>query len=364
MKVAIVHYWLVGMRGGEKVLEAFLDLYPDAVIVTHVYDPASVSDKIRQHEVRQTFIGRLPGAKTHYKKYLPLMPVALEQMDMQEFDLILSSEAGPSKGIIPRPDAVHISYCHSPMRYIWDQYHVYRSQAGWLTRLLMPLIAHKLRVWDVTTAARVDRFVANSSYIRQRILKFYRRDADVIYPPVDIAEFQISDTVGDHYLLAGEMVSYKRADLAVDAFNLSGRKLVVVGDGEMREALERKSGPNITFLRRVSFSELKRQFATCRALVFPGEEDFGIIPVEVMACGRPVIAYGRGGALDTVTEGVSGVLFHEQSVSALNDALDRFEEDTSLVASPQDIRALAQRFDVSMFKERITDLISVALKNA
>ena len=364
MKVAIVHYWLVGMRGGEKVLEAFLDLYPDAVIVTHVFDPEKVSEKVRQHEVRETFIGRLPGAKRHYQKYLPLMPLALELMDMQEFDLILSSESGPAKGIIPRPDATHISYCHSPMRYIWDHYHVYRAQAGRAARLAMPFTARKLRIWDVTSAARVDRFVANSSFIRQRIQKFYRRDADIIFPPVDTAEFQISDQVGDHYLLAGEMVSYKRADLAIEAFNASGRKLVIVGDGEMRGALERKSGPNITFLGRVPFAELKHQFATCKALIFPGEEDFGIIPVEVMASGRPVIAYGRGGALDTVTEGVSGVLFHEQSAAALNEAIGRFEDNPDLVASPQDIRALAQGYDTSVFKQKISDLISAELTNA
>ncbi|WP_027245291.1 glycosyltransferase [Leisingera daeponensis] len=364
MKVAIVHYWLVGMRGGEKVLEALLDLYPDAVIVTHVYDPAQVSDRVRRHEVRETFIGRLPGAKKHYQKYLPLMPLALELMDMQEFDLVISSESGPAKGVIVRPDAVHISYCHSPMRYIWDHYHVYRARAGRLARLVMPLAAHRLRIWDVTTAARVDHFIANSSFIAKRIEKFYRREAEVIFPPVETAEFAISPSAGDHYLLAGEMVSYKRADLAVDAFNASGRKLVVVGDGEMREALERKSGPNITFLGRVPFAELKQQFATCKALIFPGEEDFGIIPVEVMACGRPVIAYGRGGALDTVIEGVSGVLFHEQTADALNDAISRFEDEPGLVAGPEAIRELAKGFDTAVFKEKFSAFAARALERA
>ncbi|QDI77699.1 MULTISPECIES: glycosyltransferase [Leisingera] len=364
MKVAIVHYWLVGMRGGEKVLEALLDLYPDAVIVTHVYDPAQVSSRVRRHEVRETFIGRLPGAKKHYQKYLPLMPLALELMDMQEFDLVISSESGPAKGVIVRPDAVHISYCHSPMRYIWDHYHVYRARAGRLARLMMPLAAHRLRIWDVTTAARVDHFIANSSFIAKRIEKFYRREAEVIFPPVDTAEFAVSPEVGGHYLLAGEMVSYKRADLAVEAFNASGRKLVVVGDGEMREALERKSGPNITFLGRVPFAELKQQFATCKALVFPGEEDFGIIPVEVMACGRPVIAYGRGGALDTVIEGVSGVLFHEQTADALNEAISRFEEEPGLVAGPEAIRELAKGFDTAVFKEKFSAFAARALDRA
>jgi glycosyltransferase involved in cell wall biosynthesis len=361
MKIVIVHYWLVGMRGGEKVLEAFLELYPEAVIITHVYDESKVSEKVRQHEVRETFIGKLPGAKKYYQKYLPLMPLALELMDLQEFDLIISSESGPAKGIIPRPDATHICYCHSPMRYIWDHYQVYRERAGSLARMVMPLMAHRLRIWDVTTAARVDQFVANSSFIGQRINKYYRRDAEVIFPPVETKSFAISDSVGEHYLLAGEMVSYKRADLAVEAFNQSGRNLVVLGDGEMRVSLEKKSGPNITFLGRVDFDELKRQFATCKALVFPGEEDFGIIPVEVMACGRPVIAYGRGGALDTVVEGVSGVLFHEQTVEALNTAIDRFEGDPALTEVPEEIRKWSQRFDVSVFKEKFLKLVLVTL---
>lgn len=360
MKIAIVHYWLVGMRGGEKVLEALLDLYPQAVIITHVCDRSKISDRVLKHEIRETFIARLPGAKKHYQKYLPLMPLALELTDMQEFDLVISSESGPAKGIVPRPDALHVCYCHSPMRYIWDHYHIYRADAGLLARMMMPLLSHKLRIWDVTTAARVDRFVANSSFISQRINKYYRRDADVIFPPVSTEEFYISETVGDHYLLAGEMVGYKRADLAIDAFNVSGRKLVVVGDGEMRAALEKKAGPNISFLGRVSFERLKKEFSECKALVFPGEEDFGMIPIEVMASGRPVVAYGRGGALDTVIEGKSGVHFSEQSVDALNAAIDRFEADSTLTGTPEEIRAFAQKFDTSVFKDKFSKLVDAA----
>ncbi|WP_254443420.1 glycosyltransferase [Ruegeria arenilitoris] len=361
LRVAIVHYWLVGMRGGEKVIESLLDLFPNAVIVTHVYDPDKVSDKIRKQDVRETFISKLPGARKHYQKYLPLMPLALELVDMTEFDVIISSESGPAKGIIPRPDAVHLCYCHSPMRYIWDHYHIYRASAGRLAKLMMPLVAHKMRIWDVSSAARVDRFVANSGFIAQRISKYYRRDANVIFPPVEVAEFSVSEDVGDHYLLAGEMVSYKRADLAVDAFNASGRKLVIVGDGEMRAELEQKAKSNITFLGRVPFAELKRQFATCKALVFPGEEDFGIIPVEVMASGRPVVAYGRGGALDTVLPGVSGVHFHEQTVEALNAAIDTLEADVALVNSPKKIQAHAARFDQQVFKAQIAELVAQEL---
>lgn len=363
MKVAIVHYWLVGMRGGEKVLEQLLVLYPDAVILTHVYDPDSVSPLIRKAEVRETFIGRLPGAKTHYQKYLPLMPRALEELDMQEFDLIVSSESGPAKGIIPRPDAVHLCYCHSPMRYIWDHYHVYRAGAGRLTRALMPFLAHKLRIWDVTSAARVDVFVANSSFIAQRIRKFYRREAEVVAPPVAVEEFAISETVGDHYLLAGELVSYKRPDLAIAAFNASGRKLTVVGDGPMRKALEAMAGLNITFRGRVPFAELKREFATCQALIFPGEEDFGIVPVEVMASGRPVVALGRGGALDSVVPGKTGVFFEEPSVAALNGAVDALEADPGMLTTPQAIRAHAETFSEAVFRERMQALIDRARKD-
>jgi glycosyltransferase involved in cell wall biosynthesis len=357
LRVAIVHYWLVGMRGGEKVLENLLDIFPDAVLVTHVYEPSKVSEKIRQQEVRTTFISKLPGAVQHYQKYLPLMPMALENMDMTEFDLIISSESGPAKGIVPRPDALHLCYCHSPMRYIWDHFHIYQASASFLTRLLMPVLAHKLRIWDVSSAARVDGFIANSSFVAHRIRKFYRRDADVVFPPVETEAFAISDTIGDYYLLAGEMVSYKRADLAIDAFNVSGRKLVVIGEGEIKNELERRSGPNITFLGRVPNAELKQHFASCKALIFPGEEDFGIIPVEAMASGRPVIAYGRGGALDTVKPGVSGALFYEQSAAALNDAVETFENETFSAMTPEEIRAYARQFDSTVFRSRIQALI-------
>lgn len=361
MKVAIVHYWLVGMRGGEKVLEQLLRLYPQAVIITHVYDPDAVSPLIRKAEVRETFIGRLPGARKHYQKYLPLMPRALEEMDMQEFDLIVSSEAGPAKGIIPRPDAVHLCYCHSPMRYIWDQYHIYRGGAGRLTRWLMPFLAHRLRIWDVTSAARVDAFVANSSFIAQRIRKFYRREAEVVAPPVAVDAFAIAEEVGDHYLLAGELVTYKRPDLAIAAFNASGRKLTVVGDGPERRALEAMAGPNITFRGRVPFAELKREFATCQALIFPGEEDFGIVPVEVMACGRPVVALGRGGALDSVVPGKTGVFFDTPTPEALNAAVETLEATPEMLTSPEVLRAHAETFGEAVFRDRMQAAIDRAL---
>ncbi|TPE49127.1 glycosyltransferase [Amaricoccus solimangrovi] len=362
MKVAIVHYWLIGMRGGERVLEALCALYPEAVIITHVADRAALSERILRHEIRETFIARLPGARKHYQKYLPLMPLALEMVDLSEFDLVISSESGPAKGVIPRPDALHVCYCHSPMRYVWDHFHVYRARAGRLTRWMMPLIAHRLRIWDVTSAARVDAFVANSHFIAQRIGTYYRREATVVAPPVAVDEFTpvAPEAVGDHYLLAGELVSYKRPDLAVEAFTRSGRKLRVIGDGDQRRALEAMAGPNVEFLGKVPFSRLREEFATCRALVFPGEEDFGIIPVELMAAGRPVIAYGRGGALDSVVPGVTGHFFAEQTPAALEEAVEEFESGLLPELDGAAIRAHAESFAPEVFARGIQAAVAAA----
>lgn len=339
------------MRGGERVLEALCARYPEAVIITHVADRQKLSDALLRHEIRETFIARLPGARRHHARYLPLMPLALESMDMSEFDLVISSEAGPAKGIIVRPDALHVCYCHSPMRYIWDQFHAYRRSGGPLARFALPLFAHRLRIWDVTTSARVDHFVANSRFVAQRIRKFYRREAVVIHPPVAVEAIQPlpPQDVGDHYLLAGELVPYKRPDLAVEAFTRSGRRLRVAGDGVMREALQRVAGPNVTFLGRLSDDDLRREFATCRALVFPGEEDFGIIPVEVMAAGRPVIAFGRGGVLDSVIPGHTGMFFETQEVGALLGAVERLEREMLPGLDPAAIRAHAEGFSKSAF---------------
>jgi glycosyltransferase involved in cell wall biosynthesis len=331
MKVAIVHYWILQMRGGEKVLEALCEMYPNADIYTHVYDPNNVSATIRSHNVFTTFISRLPFAKKLYKLYLPFMPLALELLDLTDYDLIISSESGPAKGIIPGPGATHICYCHSPMRYIWDHYHVYRKSAGLLARLMMPLTSHYLRQWDAVSAARTDVFVANSSHVANRIKKYYRRDAVVIHPPVAVEDFSKVDgnELGDFYLWAGELVAYKRPDILVEAFNQSGKKLVVIGDGPALKQLQGVAKDNIEFLGKVDFDTLKWHFARCKALIFPGEEDFGIIPVEVLASGRPVIGLAKGGLLDIVGDQEVGQLFPDASVSSLQHAIDLFEQDSS-----------------------------------
>src|SRR6202158_1548512 len=352
MKVAIIHYWLVGMRGGEKVIEALCEMYPQADIFTHVYVPEMVSDRIRQHRVIPTFINALPRAAKMYKTYLPLMPLALEQIDLSGYDLIISSESGPAKGIIPPSDAIHVCYCHTPMRYIWNMYHQYRNGAGRLARLMMPPLTHYLRMWDVTSAARVDSFVANSATVARRIHRYYGADSVVIHPPVDTGAFSIAAAgeLDDYYLMAGELVSYKRPDLAVRAFNDMKLKLVVIGGGEMLDEIRRLAGPSVTVLGAQPFDVLKQHYARCRALIFPGEEDFGMVPVEAMASGRPVVAFGRGGATETVANGVSGVFFAEQTAGAMSSAVNNL---AGIEINPEKIAAHASQFGRDQFFQKM-----------
>lgn len=359
MKVALVHYWLVGMRGGEKVLEQLCEAFPQADIFTHVVDRAALSPALRDREIRTSLISSLPRAGRWYKNYLPLMPLALEQLDLRGYDLIISSESGPAKGIIPPPGAVHVCYCHSPMRYIWNMYHEYRQSAGFVARMLMPVLTHYLRAWDESSASRVDHFVANSHNVASRLRRYYRRDAEVVHPPVDVDIFTPDGRdPDDYYLMVGELVAYKRPDIAVEAFNRSGRRLVVIGGGEMLDRLRGRAAPNITFLGPQPLAALKHHYARCRALIFPGEEDFGIVPVEAMASGRPVIAFNRGGATETVIDGVTGVLFGEQSAAGLESAILRLE------AGRFSARAIAQHaasFNRDRFRRQIMASVERAI---
>jgi len=361
MRVAIIHYWLVGMRGGEKVVEALCDMYPQADIFTHVYVPEMVSDKIRSHKIIPSFINSLPRASKMYKNYLPLMPMALEHLDLRGYDLVISSESGPAKGVIPPANALHVCYCHTPMRYLWNMYHDYLGSAGRLTRLLMPPLSHYLRAWDVTTTARVDSFVANSRTVAGRIHRYYGANATVIYPPVDTEAFSIAapSELEDYYLMAGELVSYKRPDLAVRAFNDLKLKLVVIGGGEMLDEIKRLAGPTVTVLGPQPFDVLRAHYAKCRALIFPGEEDFGMVPVEAMASGRPVIAFGRGGAVETVKEGLSGTFFSEQSVSAISDAVQRMAQ---MPVDPAAIADHSRQFGREPFLTKMREHIDGLLK--
>ncbi len=358
MKVAIVHYWLIGMRGGEKVLEELCALYPDADIFTLVADETKLSPALRKHKITTSFLQKLGGVKT-YQKLLPLMPMALESFDLTGYDLVISSEAGPAKGVVPAPDALHICYCHSPMRYIWDLYPQYYAGAGRVARLAMTVMSPWLRTWDVTTAARVDHFIANSQFVAERIDKYYRREATVIHPPVDTARFAIAPEVGDFYLCAGQITPYKKIEIAIDVFTRLGKRLVIAGSGATK-AMRRAAGANVEFLGAVDDATLVRLLAECRALVFPGLEDFGIVPLEAMASGRPVVAYGRGGALETVIDGRTGVLFDAQTPEALSMAVLRMEQ-THADFDPYALRAFAEGFDRQVFRSKLRAFFDQAL---
>ncbi|MBT3726089.1 MAG: glycosyltransferase [Gammaproteobacteria bacterium] len=360
MKVAIVHYWFINWRGGEKVVEALLDLFPQADLFTHVYDESLTEGKLKGRNITTTFISKLPGAKKHYQKYLPLMPIALEQLDLREYDLVISSESGPAKGIIISPDATHICYCHSPMRYVWDMYPDYVKTAGLLSRWLMRPLIHYLKIWDRLSADRVDYFIANSSFVAKRINKFYRRSAEVIHPPVDIDEFELNSEKSDFYLLLGQLTHYKRADLAVDAFLANGKKLIVIGDGEQYQSLKALENDRVKVLGRASWDECKNYLSKAKALIFPGVEDFGMVPVEAMACGTPVLAFAKGGALETVNDGHSGYLFYEQTVESLNACINKFEEQSELIDS--EIRNQAELFSMDIFKKKMTSFIQMKVE--
>lgn len=356
MKVAIVHYWLVTMRGGEKVVESLCEMFPGADIFTLVLDERRISQKLKAHRIVTSFIQRIPGGRRFYRKLLPLMPFALEQFDLTGYDLVISSESGPAKGIVPGPGSVHICYCHSPMRYIWDHYHVYQQETGWIGRTAMAVFAPMLRAWDVTTASRVDHFVANSHHVAKRIQRFYGRDSTVINPPVAVEDFCITQPAGDFYLCVGQLVGYKRVDVAIEAFNQMNKPLVVIGGGPQFKALQKIAGPKTKLMGAQEFPVLKDYMERCRALVFPGEEDFGIVPVEAMACGRPVIAFNRGGARETVFSDAVGVKFDTQSVESLVTAVRRFET-VEHTFDRLAIRKHAEKFNKSVFQARLRALI-------
>lgn len=354
MKVALVHYWLVGMRGGEKVLEALCELFPEADIFTLVADEDRLSPIIRRHKIYTSFLQKI-GGRRRYQAMLPLMPFALESFDLTDYDLVISSEAGPAKGIIPRPDALHLCYCHSPMRYVWDLYPRYREEAGLVTRAAMSVTAPLLRAWDVTTANRVDHFIANSKYVASRIEKFYRRSSTVIHPPVDTSRFTVGAGPEDFYIAAGQITPYKRIDIAIEAFNRMDRKLVVIGAGAS-EKLKKTAGPTIEFVGALGDAEMESYFRRCRGLIFPGVEDFGIVPLEVMASGRPVVAFGRGGAAETVVDGETGYLFGEQTPESLIAAVERCEAGMAGF-DPEKAARWAASFSRPIFVQKLSRFI-------
>ncbi len=356
MKTALLHYWMTNMRGGENVLAEIAGLFPESDIFTHAYDGAKMDAVFGQHRIQETFIGKLPFAKKHCQKYLPLMPAALNRLDLNGYDLIISSESGPVKGIRKPAGAVHICYCHTPMRYLWDMYEDYYNASGPAGKLAMALFKNYLRRYDLRSADAVDHFIANSRFVAERIKRIYGRESAVIHPPVDTEFFSAGQyEKKDYYLFTGQLITYKRPDLAVAACRKLGRKLVVTGTGNMEKELRKIAGPETVFLGRVSGEQLRRCYAEARALIFPGIEDFGIVPLEAQAAGTPVIALGAGGALETVRSGETGVFFEEPTVESLTEAILRFEAGT---ADGAKCREQAQRFSAEVFRTKISSFIA------
>jgi glycosyltransferase involved in cell wall biosynthesis len=372
LKVAVVHEWLVNYAGSERVVEQFLLMFPQA-------DLFSVVDFLTPEErgflggrtAKTTFIQNLPRAKKSFRSYLPLMPIAIEQLDMSGYDLILSSSHAVAKGVLTGPDQVHVSYVHSPIRYAWDMQHQYLDESG-LTKGfksgLARAILHYIRLWDSRTAAGVDVFVANSSFIGRRIRKVYRRESQVVFPPVDTNAFTLSDSKEDYYLTASRLVPYKKVPLIMEAFaKMPDKKLVVIGDGPEWDKAQLAKAPNVTMLGYQPFDALKKHMQSAKAFVFAAEEDFGITPVEAQACGTPIIAFGRGGALETVkgleTDQPTGVFFAEQSASSIIEAVNAFEQNMHRFNS-QACRQNAERFSVAQFRASMMQVVEAALRQA
>ncbi|BBI31805.1 glycosyltransferase family 4 protein [Cohnella abietis] len=359
MKVAIVHDWLVVYAGAEKVLEQLLKLYPDADLFSIVdFLPCDERKFIRNKPVHTSFIQKLPFAKSKFRHYLSLMPYAIEQFDLSQYELIISSSYAVAKGVITGPDQLHISYVHTPIRYAWDMQHQYLKDSG-LTKGLRAGFAkwmlHRMRLWDSRTANGVNSLIANSQYIANRIWKVYRRHSTVIYPPVDIEGFMLQENKQDYYVTASRMVPYKKIELIVEAFStLPDKKLIVIGDGPEYARIKAKAKPNITLLGYQPFDQLKKYIQDAKAFVFAAEEDFGIAPVEAQSCGTPVIAYGKGGALETVRgldeESPTGVFFFQQTVPSLVEAIAAFELNEHRI-SHRDCRDNALRFSADVFRE-------------
>jgi glycosyltransferase involved in cell wall biosynthesis len=361
MKIAIVHDWLVTYAGAERVLSALLKIWPQADLFS-VIDFLSDADraKLGGKRAQTTFIQRLPKARTRYQKYLPLMPLAIEQMDLSAYDLVISSSHAVAKGVLTGPNTLHISYVHSPIRYAWDLQHQYLNESGMrfgLKGKLARMILHYIRMWDQRTAAAVDQFVANSHFIARRIEKAYRRPSTVIYPPVDTKGFNLQIEKQDYYLTASRMVPYKKMPMIVEAFTaMPDKKLIVIGEGPEFDKAKALAGPNVTLLGYQSFEVLRSHMQNARAFVFAAEEDFGISPVEAQACGTPVIAFGRGGTLETVRglddSAPTGVFYHEQSIGALMAAVQLFEAEHHRI-SPQACRENAEQFSEKNFERQM-----------
>lgn len=353
MKVAIVHDWLTNMGGAEQVILNFKEVYKDAPIYTSFYNKEKMDPKFKEFDIRTSFLQKKKPV-TNHKKYFPLMPLAFEKFNMNDYDVVISSTTCCAKGVITKPETIHICYCNTPMRYAWEMRDEYTDGMGKIKKKLVEILIHYMRIWDVASSNRVDYFIANSTAVKNRIKKHYRRDATVINPPVRCSKFNISNIDKDYYFVVSRLVSYKKFDLAVQACTELNKKLVVIGEGPELEKLKKLAGKTVIFMGRQPDEVVQKYMSECKALLFPGEEDFGIVPVEAMACGRPVIAYKKGGVLDSVVEDKTGVFFKEQTVDSLKEAILRFE---TMKFNKEGIRKHALKFDEKEFRKNIENFV-------
>lgn len=358
MKIALVHDYLIQDGGAERVLRAFMEIWPDAPIFVLFHDKKRWP-QFRGRDIRASVLQGLPGVVRYYRWTLPFMPAATEHHDLGEFDLVLSSASAFAKGVITRPEALHICYCHTPTRYLWTDTHSYIKdlQTNRFIKFFLPIILTSLRMWDRTSALRVDKFLSNSKTVSARVKKYYERDAEVIYPPTDCAQFYISDKIGNYFLAGGRLVAYKRFDLVIEVFNRLGWPLIIFGKGPYENELRKVAKKNIKFVGRVSDQERAKLLSECLAFLHPQLEDLGLLPLETMASGRPVIAFGKGGALETVVHGKTGIFFDEQTWESLLDAIIKFKPEQY---NPQEIRQWVKQFDVALFKQRIKTYVEQA----
>ena len=365
MKVALVHDWLTGMRGGEKVLEVLCELYPEADILTLVHERGSVSPKIERHNIITSALQPFPWIRRNYRYFLPVFPVLIEQFDLDAYDLIISSSHSTAKAVVKTGKSIHISYCHSPMRYAWDQFDAYFGPARvgsrlshWFYRPIMRYLA----TWDAATATRVDRFIANSQHISQRISRYYNRDATVVHPPVDTDFYHPNQTIpGSHFLIVSALVPYKKIELAIKASQQIGAQLRIIGDGPDRQRLVRYAGSQVEFLGQVSDEILRDEYRCAAAVLMPGKEDFGIVPVEAQACGRPVVALASGGVLETIIDGHTGVLVQGSTADDFAKGMERVRSQSFNLEL---IRSHAEKFSRERFLEQMKNIINNTINHS
>jgi glycosyltransferase involved in cell wall biosynthesis len=369
--VAIVHHWFISRAGGERVVDTIASIFPAADLFTLFLDKEKIPPALLKRKITTSFLDKSRFARRAHRHFLPFYPLAVETLDLSGYDLVITSDSGPMKGVLTDPESTHICYCHSPMRYLWDGHSAYRRQMSPLTQAIFGLASHYVRNWDYAAAQRVDHFIANSNYVAGRIRKYYRRDSTIIHPPINTSQSFLAAKHDDYYLAVGRLVPYKRTDILIDACYKLGRRLVLVGDGPEMRRLKKRSRQNVEFLGEVDEVQLRSVYARCRALLFAADEDFGMVPLEAQSYGRPVIAFGKGGSLETVVgaypplseretgaaTGITGVFFPEQTADSLARAILSFESAEEIFV-PEQIQLHARRFDTAIFVDRIRKYIS------